>query len=283
MDASAAVAEGSPLPAAAPARPLLRVENLTVRFAGRREPFTAVDQVSLELHRGRTLGIVGESGCGKTTLSRAVLRLIEPTEGRVEFDGIDLATLSRAALRRMRPRMQLIFQDPGGSLNPRLTVEQLVGEALTAHGRARTRSARRTLVIEALQDVGLGEDALPRRPAEFSGGQRQRIVIARAIALRPDLIVCDEPVSALDVSIQSQILNLLSDLQARHGLAYLFIAHNLAVVRRFCEDVAVMQRGRIVERGAADALFRDPRHAYTRTLIAAIPRLPPAPGAAAEK
>lgn len=249
------------------------VENLTVQFAGKNGPFTAVNGVSFTLHRGRTLGIVGESGSGKTTLSRAVLRLIEPTEGRVHFDGVDLATLSRHALRRLRPRMQLIFQDPAGSLNPRLTVEQLVGEALRVHGLARSRAECRAQVCAALRDVGLGEDALARRPADFSGGQRQRIVIARALALQPEMIVCDEPVSALDVSIQSQILNLLSDLQTRRGLTYLFIAHNLAVVRGFCDEVAVMRQGCIVEQGASDRLFSSPQHAYTRTLIEAIPKL----------
>lgn len=261
--------------------PLLRVENLTVRFPARRWSWgggeggvTAVDNVSLHLGRGRTLGLVGESGCGKSTLARAVLRLVPVTAGRVWFEGRDVLALSPAELRRLRRQMQIVFQDPVGSLNPRLRVETIVGEALTVHGLTRTAAERTERVARLLERVGLPRDALRRYPREFSGGQRQRIGIARALALEPKLIICDEPVSALDVSIQAQILNLLADLQRDLGLSYLLIAHNLAVVRHSSDEVAVMYRGRIVEHAPTAELFANPRHPYTRALLAAVPRAP---------
>lgn len=266
---------------------LLRVSGLAVHFAAPRAARTAgvrpliraVDDVSFEIGRGRTFGLVGESGSGKTTLSRAILRLIPATHGRVEFDGLDILGLPRRALRPLRRRMQIVFQDPAGSLNPRLAVETIVGEALHVHGLVRTAAERRARVAALLRRVGLPPDAMFRFPHEFSGGQRQRIGIARALAVEPDFIICDEPVSALDVSIQSQILNLLADLQRDLGLTYLFIAHNLAVVQHVCDEIAVMRTGRIVERQPTDALFADPRHEYTRALLAAAPRVAP-PGRA---
>ncbi len=255
---------------------LLCVRELRVHFQTRRGLFRrtaavlrAVDGVSLELPRGRTLGLVGESGCGKSTLARAILRLIPATSGQVVFDGQDVLGLSARELRRLRRSAQLVFQDPYGSLNPRLRVETIVGEALTVHGLVRNRAERRTRVAELLGRVGLAADALDRFPHEFSGGQRQRIGIARALAVQPALLVCDEPVSALDVSIQAQILNLLAELQEQFGLTYLFIAHSLAVVRHLCDEVAVMYLGRIVEYAPADELFANPRHPYTQALCAA--------------
>ncbi len=260
------------------AEPLLRVENLAVSFFARgflnrrgRGTVKAVDGVSLELGGSRTLGLVGESGCGKSTLARAILRLIPPTAGRVVFEGRDVAALSPRALRGLRRRMQLVFQDPYGSLNPRLRVETLVGEAPSVHGLVRTASQRRDHVVRVLAHVGLSPADADRYPHEFSGGQRQRIGIARALALEPSLIICDEPVSALDVSIQGQILNLLADLQRDLGLSYLFIAHNLGVVRHVSHEVAVMYFGRIVEHAATEDLFQNPLHPYTRALLAAAP------------
>ena len=232
----------------------------------------AVDGVSFTLDRGQTLGLVGESGCGKTTLARTILRLIPATSGQVHFEGRDVLALRGAALRALRRDMQIVFQDPLGSLNPRLRVESIVGEALTVHRLVSSAAERRERVAELLRRVGLSPDALWRYPHEFSGGQRQRIGIARALALRPKLIICDEPVSALDVSIQSQILNLLNELQTEFGLSYLLIAHNLAVVRHASDRVAVMYKGRIVELAPTDELFDNPQHPYTRTLLAAVPR-----------
>ncbi|MBK9120500.1 MAG: ATP-binding cassette domain-containing protein [Phycisphaerales bacterium] len=267
-------------PSSVASAPLLRVEDLRTWFRPRRrrlwEPagiLKAVDGVSLEIAAGRTLGVVGESGCGKSTLARSILRLIPATSGRVQFDGRDVYALRPRALRQLRRDMQMIFQDPVGSLNPRLSIETLVGEALGVHGLARTAPQRRDRVVELLLRVGLPADALTRYPHEFSGGQRQRIGIARALALNPRLIVCDEPVSALDVSIQAQILNLLVDLQDELGLCYLFIAHDLAVVRRLSHTVAVMYLGRIVEHAATEALFLGPRHPYTQALLHAAPTI----------
>ena len=269
-----------------PDPPLLRVTDLCVHFPARHGLATAhgvlkaVDGVSFDLFPGRTLGLVGESGCGKTTLSRAILRLIPATSGRVEFEGRDVFGLQRRELRSLRRRMQIIFQDPVGSLNPRLRIETIVGEALEVHGmleggrRSARRAALRDHVAVLLRRVGLSPDDLDRYPHEFSGGQRQRIGIARALALQPRLIICDEPVSALDVSIQAQILNLLAGLQDELGLSYLFIAHNLAVVRHICDEVAVMYAGRIVEQAPTEELFQNPRHPYTQALLAAAPRLP---------
>jgi len=262
-------------------RPLLYVEDLRTWFPIRGGVFShvvghvkAVDGVSFLHRRGRTLGLVGESGCGKTTVARTILRLIPATSGRVIFDGIEVLRLGRGEMRRLRRRMQIIFQDPIGSLNPRMTVAQIVGEALWVHGIVGRREWR-DRVAELLEKVGLPAEAMNRYPHEFSGGQRQRIGIARALALHPDLIVCDEPVSALDVSIQSQILNLLQDLQDQMHLSYLFIAHNLAVVEHFCDDVAVMYLGRIVEQAPSEVLYVDPRHPYTQALMMAVPEPDP--------
>lgn len=230
----------------------------------------AVDGVSFSIPRGKTLSLVGESGSGKTTTGRAILRLIEPSSGSVCFDGIEVTELDKKALRVLRKRIQIIFQDPYGSLNPRLTVYAMLAEILKAH-RIRAKSERRDRVYDLLELVGLPQEAADRYPHEFSGGQRQRIGIARALAVEPDLIVADEPVSALDVSIQAQILNLLEDLQKKLGLTYLFIGHNLSVVRHISDFVAVMYLGRIVEYGPSDALFARPVHPYTRALLSAVP------------
>jgi oligopeptide transport system ATP-binding protein len=255
--------------------PLLRVENLVKHFPvrsglfGRKALVRAVDGVSFDLDRGETLALVGESGCGKSTTGRLVLRLIEATSGRVQFGGRDLQALDPDALRAARGAMQIIFQDPYASLNPRMTVGQTLEEPLLLHGLAQGR--RRERVAEILAQVGLAGEHARRYPHEFSGGQRQRIGIARAIAVEPKLIVCDEPVSALDVSIQAQVVNLLRDLQRRLGLAYVFIAHDLAVVKHIADRVAVMYLGRIVEEAPKEALFAAPRHPYTQALLAAIP------------
>lgn len=257
---------------------VLEVRHLTKRYPlrrglfGARDTFAAVDGVSFAINEARTLGLVGESGCGKSTLARMILRLITPTSGDILFRGDDILSLRGRALKPFRRRVQIIFQDPVGSLNPRLKVGTIVGEPLIVHGLANAKTVR-DRVADLLEQCGLWADAAARYPHEFSGGQRQRIGIARAVALRPELIICDEPTSALDVSVQAQILNLLKDLQQEHKLSYLFISHDLAVVRYMADEVAVMQRGKIVEHGPVDAIVNDPQHEYTQQLLAAVPEL----------
>jgi oligopeptide transport system ATP-binding protein len=262
--------------------PLLEVKNLKVHFPVKRGVFQsarefvrAVDDVSFSIAPGETLGLVGESGCGKTTLGRAIVRLVEPTAGTVSLEGTDITQLDGAALRAQRRKLQIIFQDPYGSLNPRMTVRDIVGEALDIHGLAENKSARQKRIAELLKAVGLDATYAQRYPHEFSGGQRQRIGIARALAVEPKLIVCDEPVSALDVSVQAQIINLLQDLQQQHGIAYLFIAHDLAVVEHISRRVMVMYLGKIVELAEAKAIVHAPKHPYTQALISAVPVVDP--------
>jgi oligopeptide/dipeptide ABC transporter ATP-binding protein len=288
--AGAIAAGGLPAPSghdlprdgAAPSRPALAAEGLVKHFPVRTGLFgrasahvRAVDGVSFEVGAGRTFAIVGESGCGKSTVARLLLRLIEPDAGRIALDGEDLRAAEGATLRRLRGRIQLVFQDPYGSLNPRMTAGDMLAEPLRLHGTlsAPERAAR---VAELLSQVGLRADAARRYPHEFSGGQRQRLAIARALAAGPRVIVCDEPVSALDVSIQAQILNLLADLQRRLGLAYVFISHDLSVVRQVATDLGVMYLGRFVETGPAATVFATPRHPYTRALLSAVPVPDPA-------
>ena len=258
--------------------PLLSVRNLVKRFAirggllGRAfEQVHAVDGVSFDVAAGETLGVVGESGCGKSTTGRCVLRLIEPTSGEVWFEGKNVTALEKTALREMARDMQIIFQDPYASLNPRMTVTAIVGEALTIHKLTKTRREYEDRIVELLETVGLNAGHMRRYPHEFSGGQRQRIGIARALAVDPKFIVCDEAVSALDVSIQAQVINLLEDLQAKFNLTYMFIAHDLSVVEHISDRVAVMYLGRIVEIAPARKLYNHPLHPYTEALLSAVP------------
>jgi oligopeptide transport system ATP-binding protein len=262
---------------------ILEVRNLVKHFevggglfGGRPAVVKAVDGVSFSIRRGETLGLVGESGCGKTTTGRCILRLELPTSGQVIFEGQDLAKLSDSALRAMRRRMQVIFQDPYSSLNPRMTVGQIIAEPLAVHGIVPDRAARAARVQELLRHAGLLPAMARRYPHELSGGQRQRVGIARALAMEPSLIICDEPVSALDVSIQAQIINLLEELQAQFGLTYLFVAHDLSVVRHISDRVAVMYLGKIVEMTDRKSLYEDPQHPYTKALLSAVPIPDPA-------
>ena len=262
--------------------PLLEVKNLKVHFPVKHGIFSrvqehvkAVDDVSFTIEPGETVGLVGESGCGKTTLGRSIVKLLTPTAGQILFEGEDIAMLRGSALRARRRKFQMIFQDPYGSLNPRMTVGQIIGEPIDIHKLAENDSAREKRIVELLEAVGLESSHAQRYPHEFSGGQRQRIGIARALAVEPKLIVCDEPVSALDVSVQAQIINLLQDLQEKRGLAYLFIAHDLAVVEHISRRVLVMYLGKVVETAEAKALLRAPKHPYTQALISAVPVVDP--------
>jgi oligopeptide transport system ATP-binding protein len=265
-----------------PARTLVLVDRLSKYFPVERSFFTreekyvrAVDGVSFRVRKGETLGLVGESGCGKSTLGRLILRLIDPTYGRVLYEGKDLVPLGQSALRPLRRRMQIIFQDPYSSLNPRMTVRQIVGEAIRVHKLAKDGTEETRMIEGLLDQVGLRREAMGRYPHEFSGGQRQRIGIARALAVQPEFIVCDEPISALDVSIQAQIVNLLQDLQERLGLTYLFISHDLKIVEHMSHRVCVMYLGRVVEIATSGDLYDHPLHPYTRALLSAVPFVEP--------
>ena len=253
------------------AKTLLEVQNLTKYFATPAGQLHAVDGVNFTLEEGKTLGIVGESGCGKSTTGRVILKLIEPSGGKIIFDGEDITKYSRRKMRPLRTRMQMIFQDPFSSLDPRQTVSQLIAEPIIEHKLIRGKAAIEERTLELMETVGLASRLMNSYPHELDGGRRQRIGIARALAVKPKLIICDEPVSALDVSIQAQILNLLKKLQKDLGLTYIFITHNLAVVKYFSDDIAVMYLGQLVEKASSDDIFASPTHPYTKALLSAIP------------
>ncbi|HKM17241.1 MAG: ATP-binding cassette domain-containing protein [Bacillota bacterium] len=250
---------------------ILEVRNLKKYFKTSRGPLHAVDDISFTLERGKTLGLVGESGCGKSTTGRSILRLIEPTSGEVIFNGVDVTKLSSREMRKMRKDMQIIFQDPFSSLDPKNTVSQIIAEPLRVHKILKNKRDIEDRVLELMETVGLAERLINSYPHELDGGRRQRIGIARALAMEPQLIICDEPVSALDVSIQAQILNLLKELQDQYGLSYIFITHDLSVVNHFSDKIAVMYLGQIVEMAPTDELFDNPLHPYTKALLSAIP------------
>ena len=260
--------------------PLLSVQDLKVHFPVKGgvlqktiDVVRAVDGVSFDVPRGKTVGLVGESGSGKTTTGRAISRLAPITEGMISFDGVELTKLSNREFQSYRKRMQVIFQDPFGSLNPRMTIFSIIAEPLDIHFKEWSRTQREERVADLLRKVGLDSDFMQRYPHQFSGGQRQRIGIARALAVEPEFIICDEPVSALDVSVQAQIVNLLQDLQEELGLTYLFIAHDLAVVEHISDEVLVMTQGKIVEQASAEEIYNNPQHDYTKELLAAVPCL----------
>ncbi|WP_449396057.1 ATP-binding cassette domain-containing protein [Devosia riboflavina] len=260
---------------------MLQINHVSKSFpAGRGKSITVLDDIVLDVDEGQSVGLVGESGSGKSTIIRCALGLSKPDSGRVSYSGLDIHRGSHFDMLRFRREVQLVFQDPYASLNPRMTVEELVGEGLLVHKLEPTAARRRERVVEMLHMVGLGEEALSRYPRSFSGGQRQRIAIARALVIRPKLLICDEPVSALDVSVQAQVINLLQDMQQQLGLGILFVAHDLAVVRHLCTTVAVLERGRIVEHGTREEVFDNPQHAYTKSLLEAVPIPDPAIGRA---
>ncbi len=251
--------------------PLIEVKNLKKYFKTSRGMLHAVDDISFTIDKGKTMGLVGESGCGKSTTGRAILRLLEPTAGQVIFEGQDITKISSEEMRRMRKKMQIIFQDPFSSLDPRMTVNQLISEPIVTNKLIKGKAAIENRVLELMETVGLAERLINTFPHELDGGRRQRIGIARALAMEPSFIVCDEPVSALDVSIQAQILNLLKELQHKIGLTYMFITHDLSVVNHFSDEIAVMYLGSIVEKASAEELFENPLHPYTKALLSAIP------------
>ncbi|GHU58042.1 ABC transporter ATP-binding protein [Spirochaetia bacterium] len=253
--------------------PMLEVKNISKQFKVASGDLYAVDNVSFTIEKGETLGIVGESGCGKSTLGRVLLRLHEPSSGRIWFNDMDITSFSRQEMRQLRRHMQIIFQDPYASLNPRLSIAQIIGEPLQVYRVCKNSAERREKVLRLMDMVGLSERSYNAYPHEFDGGRRQRVVIARALALNPDFVVCDEPVSALDVSVQAQILNLMMDLQKELNLTYMFISHDLSVVKHISNHVGVMYLGRLVERAPKNEIFQNPAHPYTKALLQAIPSM----------